>query len=776
MICSNAARRVTTIVLVLVLSVPAMAQTTQPGRLDFLKSKDPSFALFANTSATAERKQYPDELVLITGRPSNPTISARVDLLGLLANRPTCSFTCDGGLLRNVVLSPDGDTALVSSDPHDSIVSTLFLLRNMRAFVRSKDSNDLQIRVFTEKDVPQLHTLSGFAFGPDGRWAVTNTDGPGLIDGTYRSAKGTIVVITGLPDNPVFSAPISVPMHSLGNIDLSLDGRTLLLNDTTDFSGVTGGGPKSDQIIVRGFQPGGSPRVTVGSTLSTPQGFPSGPNPVRDARLTLDGRFILAPIGLIRAIGAQQTLLGLNQIAILGPVKNGKLETARLLTEADGVTGGPFQAGVSPDGDSALVTHVLDNGGAELLTGLSSGDPAQIRVEALPFQFFGPPFPLGPAGPPVLAPHGQVIFTPDGETALVANWITPPVNGTAVRPSLSVLTGFQSGNIRLAANLSDPTFNPIDQRQQIATQPAGLLDYINLYLPAGTLRDTLTMEINTAIESSDPVRDPFTPLVDFIQTVSSNSRPGGALKSSQAATLITLATAGLQAIYGRAGVVAAAGFNAGAVAPESIATLFGSNLSLAQGSAVTLPLPTSIFATSVSIVDSTGTSRPAPLYMVSPNQINFLVPKGTPPGKATAFVRLEGEISTVATFDVDPIAPGVFTTGASGDAAAVVQRVKADGSQSVELVTGPIDLGPATDQVYLALYGTGFRGRSGLPAVTVLVEDQQATVTFAGPQGGFDGLDQVNLLLPRSLVGAGRVEVGLTVDGYDANKVSITIR
>jgi len=81
-------------------------------------------------------------------------------------------------------LSPDGDTALVSTDAHDNFISSLYLLRNIRVFARSKDSNDLQVRAFSEKDFPQLHSLSGLAFGPDGRWAITNTDGPGRIDGS----------------------------------------------------------------------------------------------------------------------------------------------------------------------------------------------------------------------------------------------------------------------------------------------------------------------------------------------------------------------------------------------------------------------------------------------------------------------------------------------------------------------------------------------------------------------------------------------------------------
>jgi hypothetical protein len=344
----------------------AQAQSAQTGRLDFLKSNDPSFALFANTSFTPESgKLYADELVLITGLPSNPAISARIDLLG--ANKPSCPGMCIGGI-RNVVLSPDGDTALVSSDPHDNLVSSLFVLRNVKAFVHSKDPADLRVRAFTEKNFPQLDNVSGLAFGPDGRWAVVNTDGPSPIDGSYKTPKGTVVVITGLPEAPVFSAPFSVPMHSLGNIDLSLDGGTLLLNDTTDFTGVTAGGPKSDQIVVRGIRPGSTPRTAGISTFVTPAGFPAGPPPVRDARFTLDGRYVLAPIPLVSQIDGK-SFIGLNQIAILGPVGTGKLPTARLMKDTDGVTGGPFQAGVSPDGDSALITSVLDNGGAKLLTG-----------------------------------------------------------------------------------------------------------------------------------------------------------------------------------------------------------------------------------------------------------------------------------------------------------------------------------------------------------------------------------------------------------------------
>jgi uncharacterized protein (TIGR03437 family) len=47
---------------------------------------------------------------------------------------------------------------------------------------------------------------------------------------------------------------------------------------------------------------------------------------------------------------------------------------------------------------------------------------------------------------------------------------------------------------------------------------------------------------------------------------------------------------------------------------------------------------------------------------------------------------------------------------------------------------------------------------------------------FAGPQGQYAGLDQINLRLPQSLRGRGDLDVVLTVDGKTANTVRINIK
>ena len=49
-------------------------------------------------------------------------------------------------------------------------------------------------------------------------------------------------------------------------------------------------------------------------------------------------------------------------------------------------------------------------------------------------------------------------------------------------------------------------------------------------------------------------------------------------------------------------------------------------------------------------------------------------------------------------------------------------------------------------------------------------------VLYAGAQGAYPGLDQVNVQIPGSLRGIGEADLILTVDGQAANTVRINIR
>ena len=235
--------------------------------------------------------------------------------------------------------------------------------------------------------------------------------------------------------------------------------------------------------------------------------------------------------------------------------------------------------------------------------------------------------------------------------------------------------------------------------------------------------------------------------------------------------------------------VSAASYSGSALAPEAIVAAFGSNLATSTLAASTLPLPVSLAGTSLKVKDSAGAERLAPLFFVSPTQVNCQIPAGTANGAATITITSgDGSVST-GTTQITSIAPGLFTVAASGQgvAAAIALRIKADGSQSYEpvarfdpaqnkFVAAPIDLGPETDRVFLILFGTGIRYRSALSAVTAKLGGTDAQVMFAGALDGFVGLDQVNVSLPRSLIGRGEVDIALTADGQAANTVKVTLK
>ncbi len=235
--------------------------------------------------------------------------------------------------------------------------------------------------------------------------------------------------------------------------------------------------------------------------------------------------------------------------------------------------------------------------------------------------------------------------------------------------------------------------------------------------------------------------------------------------------------------------VSAASFAVGTVAPESIVAGFGANLTAVTIAANALPLPDTLGGVAVTIKDVLGVERRAPLFFVSPGQVNYLLPAGVAVGEAVVTIQQSGNVVAAGLLQIAPVAPGLFTTDASGRGlpAATVLRVKADGSQIYEPIATfnastnryeqlPIDLGAVGDQLFLITFGTGARNRSALAAATATIGDATADVVFAGAQPDFVGLDQLNLAIPRSLAGRGNVDVVVRVDGKTANHVTINIK
>ena len=224
-----------------------------------------------------------------------------------------------------------------------------------------------------------------------------------------------------------------------------------------------------------------------------------------------------------------------------------------------------------------------------------------------------------------------------------------------------------------------------------------------------------------------------------------------------------------------------------AVAPGSIASIYGSSLAAAAVGAGAPPLPKSLGGISLMVGDAAGTANSASILYVSSGQINFVVPAGTQPGLAKFTITSRaGSVNAFGT--VLPVAPSLFTANQSGAGVAAATAIRtqaaAPGSQtSVPVFTcnasgcvaTPIDLGTDTP-VYLTLYGTGIRNLSELSKVTVTINGLSAPVLSAGPQGGVDGVDQVTVTLPLGLRGSGETNIVLVVDGQTANTVTVRVR
>jgi uncharacterized protein (TIGR03437 family) len=209
------------------------------------------------------------------------------------------------------------------------------------------------------------------------------------------------------------------------------------------------------------------------------------------------------------------------------------------------------------------------------------------------------------------------------------------------------------------------------------------------------------------------------------------------------------------------------------VAPGAIASAFGSQLALQTAIAATQPLPTSLAGSTVRVNGGL-----ASLFFVSPGQINFLIPLGTPPGLASVEAQSGDGVISRGTVEVVPVAPGLFTANSDGRGALAAQLVRVVGSNlryeplaqlsSGTFVTRPVEFGPESESLFLIFYLTGLR-LADPAAVRVALGGEDYTPSFVGPAPGFAGLDQINLPLPRTFPARGRLSIVVKIAGAGAS-------
>lgn len=236
------------------------------------------------------------------------------------------------------------------------------------------------------------------------------------------------------------------------------------------------------------------------------------------------------------------------------------------------------------------------------------------------------------------------------------------------------------------------------------------------------------------------------------------------------------------------GILHGASFSGGPFAPASIVTAFGWNLANVFAIAGA-DLPSDFAGARVTLTDSGGAELPVRNFFATGTQRNMYFPESAAPGPATLTITNIHGRSASANINLAAVSPGLFTMNTSGQGVVAGGALRVDAGENrsgVEIFeynaaearfdAVPIDLGGEGDQILLTLYGTGIRGRSDLANVMATIGGIAVPVQYAGEQGEFVGLDQVNLgPIPRELAGQGEVQIVLMVDGVPTNTVTISI-
>ncbi|HLL16579.1 MAG TPA: lamin tail domain-containing protein [Pyrinomonadaceae bacterium] len=202
-----------------------------------------------------------------------------------------------------------------------------------------------------------------------------------------------------------------------------------------------------------------------------------------------------------------------------------------------------------------------------------------------------------------------------------------------------------------------------------------------------------------------------------------------------------------------------------AIAPDQIAIVRGVNLALNTTHARQRDdgaFPQTLGGASLSV-----NGRRARLFYASPTQINFHVPPETETGTAQVSVRNHDGHESRAFVPVVRAAPGVFTEAGDGNGAAIALDAQT-------LLRSPFDpVDDANRPRRLIIFSTGLRHAQ---SVGVHIGGRALTVEHVLPSPDLPGLDEIHILLTRSLAGAGVVPLVVRADGRESNPTNINFK
>ncbi len=233
-------------------------------------------------------------------------------------------------------------------------------------------------------------------------------------------------------------------------------------------------------------------------------------------------------------------------------------------------------------------------------------------------------------------------------------------------------------------------------------------------------------------------------------------------------------------VVNAAGIVNGASFSTdGLVSPGSLVSLFGLSLAADTALANEIPLPRALAGAQVLVNDTA-----APLFYVSPSQINFQMPAEAMGDEASVVVTSAGLRSLSATAKIVPQAPGIFSAqpGGTGQGAVLNQDFSPNSAQN-----------PAPRGSVIQIFATGLGATnpplaSGQPGAqaepfnrtfaipAVFVGGFLAGFVFSAVAPGFVGLYQINARIPAGAPSGVAVSLQIVAGGRASNTVTIALQ
>jgi len=326
--------------------------------------------------------------------------------------------------------------------------------------------------------------------------------------------------------------------------------------------------------------------------------------------------------------------------------------------------------------------------------------------------------------------------------------------------SLTPKSGTAGTSVLVAGSGFDPTAaNNLVSFGGLAAQITGASPTsLTIVVPNGLSPGCALVAVSTPVQSSNTV--PFTVVV-----------PGTTLP----------------AISG-GGVVNGASFG-GWEAGGSIGSIFGINFGAATVSAANLPLPTTLNGVSVQI-----NGAPAPLFFVSPNQINFQFPwELVSQTLVTIAVNVNGTVGPALSVALSATGPGIFALSSPGTPQGIVQIsntaiLAAPAGSIAGIQTRPAIRGVESLTIYCTGLGDVYnRPANGAAASTTALSATKATptvtiggvptaVSFSGLVPGLVGLYQVNAQVPANAPSGNAVPLIVNAGGIASNTVTIAVQ